>query len=132
VFGLMKRKSTRTAVVGLMLLYLFGASCFSIVAPRTAIASTVGDCSDTNASSAMFPCEHPSFSCRSAATDKNGIVSSIQSGDPSRSGERAVTIIAVIRPPDSVAPSFANSSHAIPFGPSQKIPIHILKSVLSI
>ena len=115
-----------------MLLYVFGALCFSAVAPRAAIASTVGGCSDTNASSAMFPCEHPSFSCRSAASDNNAIVSSIQSRDPSRTAARAVVTMAVSSPPDAVAPSLANSGHAISFGPSQKIPIHILNSVLSI
>lgn len=128
----MKRKSTTLVVLSLVLLYLFGAFCVSVGAPNAAIASTMGGCSDTKASSTMFPCEHPSFSCRSAAADDRAIVSSIQSSDPSRSVERAVGTIAVISPPDAVAPSLANFNHAISFGPSQKIPIHILNSVLSI
>jgi len=128
----MKRKSTSLTLLILVFVYLLGAICFSIAAPSASIASTVGGCSDTNALSAMFPCDHPSFSCKSAASDNNAVVSSIQSRDPSRTVERGVTTIAVISPPDAVAPSLANSSHAISFGPSRKIPIHILNSVLSI
>lgn len=128
----MKRKSTRLALMSTVLLYLLGAFCLSVANPNAAIASPMGRCSDTNASSAMFPCEHPSFSCRSAAADNHAIVSSIQSRDPSNAAERATATIAVISPPDAVAQKNLANAHAISFGPLQKVPIHILKSVLSI
>ena len=128
----MKRKSITLAVLSLALFYLLAAACLSVGAPNAALASTMGGCSDTKASSTMFPCENPSFSCRSAAADNHAIVSSIQSRDPSLTAAQTVVTMAVISPPDAVAPSLARSGHAISFGPSQKIPIHLLNSVLSI
>jgi len=130
----MKRKSTTIGIVGLMLLYLLGALCSNMVAPSAAVASTLGGCSDsTSTSGNMFPCEHPNFSCRSTGNDnKNAIVPSRQTRDSAGAKERAFVTIEVISPPDLAASAHVNGSHTTPPGFAQNIPIHILKSVLSI
>ena len=126
----MKRKSTRLAVLSFALLYLLGAFCFSVAAPGMSIASSFADCSNMNSAQGMFPCDHPTFACRPATADHSAILSSAQSRDPSSAVPRTVVTMAVISPPDAGVSGLAKSRRHIPFGPSQKIPIHILNSVL--
>lgn len=128
----MKRKSLSLTVLLIVFVYQMAAFCLSIAAPGMSMASPFMDCSNQRAAQSMMPCDDPSFACRPAAANQSAILPSAPSRDPSSTVERAVVTIAVISPPGAVAPSLANSSHAIPFGPSQKIPIHILNSILSL
>ena len=127
----MKRKSASLTVLSLALFYLLGAFCFSVAAPSTSIASTFPPCSETRSVPGMFPCEHPSFFCGLTAADNSAILSSVQTRDSSSKAQTAVVGIAVSSSPDAATLGLSYKT-SILFGSPQKVPIHILNSVLSL
>jgi hypothetical protein len=127
----MKRKSIKLAILSLVLLYLSGAFCLSVAAPGTSSASISAAYSDMNSPQGMFPCEHPTFGCRSAANDHAAIPSSVKTRDPSNTTQTFVGIT-VTGPPDLAAARLVLYHRAIQIASSQKVPIHLVNSVLSL
>jgi hypothetical protein len=127
----MKRKSTTLAILGLVFLYLSGGFCLSVAAPGTSSASISAAYSDMNSPQGMFPCEHPTFDCRSAANDHVATLSSAKSRDPSNTTQTFMGLT-VTSPSDLAAARLALYHRAIQIASSQKVSIHLVNSVLSL
>ena len=115
----------------LTLVYLLGAFCLSVAAPERAIAAKFGNSSTMDSEQSMLPCDHPNFVCRPAA-DHSAITSSTKNRDPSSLHEITSVAIAALDLPSGGTSGISNSDRLILFDSSQKIPIYIFKSVLTL
>lgn len=128
------KRLSKIPALGLAFLFIIAVWCGGLVAPGLSFASAPG-CSSTGPAPQNAECEHPGFLCithSSFALLSNSELNSIRTHDFSKNGQLPSIEFAPVDPSLAISVSANGPSAASLSCLTQKVPIHLFNSVLTL
>ncbi|MGH8546145.1 MAG: hypothetical protein ACREX3_21490 [Gammaproteobacteria bacterium] len=131
----MKRRANIVTAISLVLLFGFGIWCASLASPGSSFGSGMPGCSQSASGKTGAGCAQPSFLCGSTpfyTSFSKGVPSYLQTGGLSEVVPFPIGRVVPVSMSEEISLGFSRLRIVSSSYPTQKVPIHLFNSVLTL